>query len=62
MAWTAGYFLMKTWLQNFYFRIDLSPFEFIISLLLVLVITLLTISYRSYQAARINPAQALRYE
>jgi len=62
VAWPITYFAMKSWLQNFYFRINLSPFEFIISLLITLAIALLTISYRALKAANINPADALRYE
>ena len=62
IAWPVTYFVMKAWLQNFYFRINLSPFEFIISLLITLAIALLTISYRALRAANINPADALRHE
>ncbi|GAI58981.1 unnamed protein product, partial [marine sediment metagenome] len=62
IAWTAAYIFMKGWLQNFYFRISLSPVDFLFSLLIVLAITWLTISYRSFKAAKTNPAQALKYE
>lgn len=62
IAWAAGYIFMKGWLQNFYFRISLSPVDFLFSLLIVLAITWLTISYRSFKAAKTNPAQALKYE
>jgi len=53
---------MKSWLQNFHFRINLTPFEFFVSLLLTLVIALLTISYKALKAANTNPADALRHE
>ncbi|MCK4345138.1 MAG: ABC transporter permease [Bacteroidales bacterium] len=62
IAWAAAYIFMKGWLQNFYFRISLSPVDFLFSLLIVLAITWLTISYRSFKAAKTNPAQALKYE
>lgn len=62
IAWTAAYIFMKGWLQNFYFRISLSPVDFLFSLLIVLAITWITISYRSFKAAKTNPAQALKYE
>ncbi len=62
IAWPIIYFAMKSWLQNFHFRINLSPFEFIISLLITLAIALLTISYRALKAANTNPADALRHE
>ncbi len=62
IAWPITWFAMKSWLQNFHFRINLTPFEFFVSLLLTLVIALLTISYRALKAANTNPADALRYE
>jgi putative ABC transport system permease protein len=62
IAWTLVFIFMRGWLENFYFRIKLSPFEFLLSLLIALAITWITISYRSFKAARTNPAQALRYE
>ena len=62
IAWPIIYFAMKSWLQNFHFRINLSFFEFIISLLITLAIALLTISYRALKAANTNPADALRHE
>ena len=62
IAWPITWFAMKSWLQNFHFRINLTPFEFFVSLLLTLVIALLTISYRALKAASTNPADALRHE
>jgi len=62
IAWPITWYAMKSWLQNFHFRINLTPFEFFVSLLLTLVIALLTISYRALKAANTNPADALRYE
>jgi putative ABC transport system permease protein len=62
MAWPVTYYFMKNWLMNYYYRIRLSPLEFILSLLVVVVITLLTTGYRSYRAAQTNPAEALRYQ
>ncbi len=62
IAWIGGYFFATQWLQNFYYRINLTPFEFIGSLGIVTLIAWLTISYKSYMAASINPAKALKYE
>lgn len=62
IAWPLTYFAMKNWLQNYHFKINLSPFEFIVSLVITLVIAWLTISYRSLKAANTNPADALRHE
>jgi len=62
IAWPVAYFIMKSWLRNFYFRINQSPLEFIISLGVVLLIAWLSVSYQAMKASRINPAEALRYE
>jgi putative ABC transport system permease protein len=61
-AWLMGYFLMKRWLLNFHFHITLQPWEFLAAFLLALVIALVTICYRTYRAAIVNPASVLKYE
>jgi putative ABC transport system permease protein len=62
IAWVLSYFYLVNWLENYSYRINLSPLDFIISLAIVLLISWLTISYWTIKAARINPADALRYE
>jgi putative ABC transport system permease protein len=61
-AWIIGYFLMKRWLVNFYFHIAIQSWEFLAAFLLALIIALITICYRTYRAAVINPASVLKYE
>ena len=56
------YYIAGKWLQNFYFRINLGVFSFVAGLSIALGIALLTISYRILRAARVNPAQSLKYE
>jgi len=62
VAWPAGYFLMRQWLQNFAYRIDLGFWIFLLSAGLALVIALVTVSYQAVKAARANPVEALKYE
>ena len=62
IAWPVVYFWAGRWLQNFYYKITLGLFTFIIGLAIALGIAVLTISYRILRAARINPAQSLKYE
>ena len=62
IAWPMGYFVMKAWLQNFYFRIPWSPAPYLLSLGIVLAVAWLSISYQAVKASRINPAQALKYQ
>ena len=62
LAWPIAYTAMNGWLQNFAYRIGLSPTYFIASTGVALVITLITIAYQALKAARANPVEALRYE
>ncbi len=54
--------ILQQWLSNFSYRIELSPWHFIVSLVLVVCISLLTVGAKSYQAANTNPADILRNE
>ena len=62
IAWPIIYYIAGKWLQNFYYKINLGAFSFIAGLTIVLGIAILTISYRILRAARVNPAQSLKYE
>ncbi len=62
IAIPLSYFLMRQYLKDFAFRIQLSWWIFALAGLIVLVITLLTISWQSWRAATRNPVEALRYE
>jgi len=62
IAWPVIYYYAGRWLENFYYRINLGVFSFLAGLTIALGIAVLTISYRVLQAARVNPAQSLKYE
>jgi putative ABC transport system permease protein len=62
IAWPLIYYIGRKWLENFFYRINLGVFSFIAGLTIVLGIAILTISYRIMTAARVNPAQSLKYE
>jgi putative ABC transport system permease protein len=62
ISWTIIYFFLKNWLENFHYRIGLSPVDFILGFLVALAIALTTITYRTLKAARTNPAASLKYE
>jgi putative ABC transport system permease protein len=62
IAWPLGYFFMKSWLQNFAFRVDPDLLSFLIAFLIALLMALLTVGLRAYIAATANPADSLRYE
>ena len=58
LAWFAAY----KWLQGFAYRTSISPMIFALSLLGLLVITLITVSYEILKSARTNPVTSLRTE
>lgn len=61
-AWPISWWLMFRWLQNFPYRVSLSWTNFVLSGLLILLITFVTVSYQSIKAALANPVDSLRYE
>jgi len=62
IAWPAAVFVMNRWLQNFAYKIRLSPVVFLIAALFMLLVVLLTTWIQTWKAARSNPVSALRYE
>jgi putative ABC transport system permease protein len=62
IAVPTAYSLAVYWLDDFAYRTSINPVIFIISLLGLLLITLLTISYEIGKAARTNPVTSLRSE
>jgi putative ABC transport system permease protein len=62
LAWPVIYYYAGRWLENFYYKINLGVFSFVAGLTIALGIAIITISYRVLRAARINPAQSLKYE
>ncbi len=62
IAWPAAYFLMNKWLLNFAYRIDISPWMFIIAGITALAIAMITTSFHAIRAATANPVESLRYE
>ncbi|GAB3494757.1 ABC transporter permease [Spirosoma knui] len=58
MAW----FFLSKWLNQYQYHTELSWWIFALAGTLVLVITLLTVSYQSIKAALLNPVKSLRSE
>ena len=56
------YLVMSQWLENFAYRIEIGAMIFVITLVSVLVIEWLRVSYQAFRAARANPVQSLKYE
>ena len=62
IAWPLSYYFMNKWLNEFAYKTGISLWVFITAGILVLIITLLTISFQSIKAAAANPIKSLRYE
>ena len=57
----AGYTMYK-WLESYAYKTDVKWWIFLLSGVIVLVISLLTVSWQTWSAATRNPVKALRYE
>jgi len=62
IAWPLAYFLMRSWLRDFPYRINLSWTLFFATALLSLLISQITVTFQALKAAHTNPADSLRYE
>ncbi|MEM9327240.1 MAG: ABC transporter permease [Bacteroidota bacterium] len=62
VAVPLSYFLMGKWLENFAYRIDLTPGYFIWGALAAVGVALLTVSTQTWSAASANPVECLRDE
>jgi putative ABC transport system permease protein len=62
VACPLAWYFMNRWLENFAFRISISPWIFIIAGALIAIIAIVTISFQSIKAATANPVKSLRSE
>ncbi len=56
------YYFMGQWLGTFAYRIDIPAQVFLLAGGAVMLVALITISFQSIKAARVNPVDSLRYE
>ena len=62
VAIPVSWWLMTIWLQDFAFKVSLSPWVFVVASLTALVIAILTVSFQAVKAAIANPVKSLRSE
>jgi putative ABC transport system permease protein len=60
IAFPIAWYFMNQWLEPFPYKTALSPVTFLLSAGLVLLITLLTVSFHTVKAALMNPVKALK--
>lgn len=58
----VAWFIMKRWLQDYSYRISITPVVFLIAIAGSVVVAWLTVGHRAIQASRANPVKTLRSE
>ena len=62
IAWPIAWLIMRTWLQNFAYHVDMGADIFVLSGVLALLLALVTVGYQAVKAGLANPVNSLRYE
>ena len=62
IASPIAFYFLQNWLQQYYYRITISPVVFIVSGIAAIIITIITISFQAIKAAIANPVKSLRTE
>ncbi|MBP2834143.1 ABC transporter permease [Aquimarina sp. U1-2] len=62
IAFPLGFYLMNIWLQDFAYRIQLEWWIFALAGLITLCIAFITIGWKSFKAASMNPVNSLKAE
>jgi putative ABC transport system permease protein len=62
LATPLAWYAMRQWLGSFRFHIELTWYLFAAGMLLGLMVALTAVSYHAVKAARVNPADSLKYE
>lgn len=62
ISFPIAFYLMKTWLLNYIYQTTIGIMVFIIATIITISITFITIYYKAYKAAILNPAKTLKYE
>lgn len=62
IASPVAWYFIRQWLQNFAYRIEVSPLVFVETAAATLVVVLLTISWQSLKAAYRNPVESIHTE
>lgn len=57
-----SYYLMNEWLKDFAYRIEMPILPFILSLVVLLLLTFSVVSIKAYQATKVNLVKYLKYE
>lgn len=62
LAWPIAYWLTKSWLSNYSFRIDYPLYTYVIVIIISILFISLIVSINTIRTANQNPSDILRYE
>jgi putative ABC transport system permease protein len=62
IAWPIAWYTVKTWLQDYAYRVEISWWVFILAGVAALLIAVITVSFQAIKAAIANPVKSLRTE
>jgi putative ABC transport system permease protein len=62
IAIPVAYYFMSNWLQDYVYKTNIGIPLLVLASLLTIAITFITISYKAYQAAVLNPANSIKNE
>ncbi|KFC21748.1 ABC transporter permease [Chryseobacterium sp. FH1] len=57
-----SYYAMNEWLKDFAYRIDMPVLPYVLSMISLLILTFIVVSFKAYQATKINLVKYLKYE
>jgi len=60
IATPIAWYVMQKWLEDFAYRIDIQWWMFALAGLVAIIVAVLTVSFQSLRAARMNPVKSLR--
>lgn len=62
IAWPLAWLIMNRWLTSFPYHIEMNPITLVLAGMSVVIIAFISVAFQTLRAARINPAQTLKYE
>lgn len=62
ISFPASIVVMNKWLQGFAYKTNIHWWIFPLAFIILFIISIITIGYKTYKTVRVNPSECLRYE
>jgi putative ABC transport system permease protein len=62
IAAPVAYYVIARWLENFAYKTPMHWWVFMVSFLLIAVVTSLTVTFQNWKAANANPVESIKIE